>query len=106
MLKFGDIKGPVRKFAAHHVLSRGETHAKKHADEQKFALRKRPIEGKMQQCFATINHSTASLDVLGEYFLSIGAIGRLWLSQHRASPSRLMSCDFDDGMIILRRDNF
>jgi hypothetical protein len=41
----------------------------------------------MQQCFATINHNTASLDMLGECFLNIGAIGRLWLLQHRTSKS-------------------
>ena len=87
MLKFGDIKGPVKKFAAHHVLSRGENHAKNDADEQNFARRKRPIEGKMQHIFATINHNNASLDMLGKCVLNIGAIGRLWLSQHRISKS-------------------
>ena len=81
------LGSPARKFLSHHVLSRGKITQKNDANERNFALRKRPIEGKMQQCFATINHNTASLDMLGEHFLNIGAIGRLWLSQHRISKS-------------------
>ena len=81
------LGSPARKFLSHHVLSRGKITQKNDADERNFALRKRPIEGKMHHIFATTNHNNASLDMLGEYFLNIGAIGRMWLFQHRVSKT-------------------
>ena len=69
MLKFGDIKGPVRKFAAHHVLSRGETHAKKRRRRTKFCSPEAADRGEDATMFRNNQPQHCLIRYVGRIFL-------------------------------------